>query len=113
MAVLATLRLLRQLPPDARPALRCNVFACPAIGNAALAVYVKEMGWESYFNNLLVPGARIFYHLATSMLHYMKSTFCLMCVPLDAFSSSLIFNQALCHLASEHCFLEACCESTN
>lgn len=54
--MLATLRLLRQLPPGAQPALRCNVFACPAIGNAALAAYVREMGWEHYFNNLLVPG---------------------------------------------------------
>lgn len=59
VAVLATLRLLRQLPRDAQPALRCNVFACPAIGNAALALYVKEMGWEHYFNNLLVPGLRL------------------------------------------------------
>ena len=56
VAVLAMLRLLRQLPPGAQPALRCNVFACPAIGNAALAAYVREMGWEHYFNNLLVPG---------------------------------------------------------
>ncbi|CAL8465334.1 g4869 [Coccomyxa elongata] len=55
VAVLATLRLLRQLPPGAQPALRCNVFACPAIGNAALAAYVRDMGWEHYFNNLLVP----------------------------------------------------------
>lgn len=56
VAVLATLRLLRQLPAGAQPALSCNVFACPAIGNAALALYVKEHGWEHYFNNLLVPG---------------------------------------------------------
>lgn len=59
MAVLCTLRLLRQLPPDAQAAVQCNVFACPAIGNAALAQYVKEKGWERYFSNMLIPGAPI------------------------------------------------------
>lgn len=58
VAVLSALHLLRQLPEGARPALRCNVFACPAIGNAALAQYVKDKGWEHYFNNLLVPGVQ-------------------------------------------------------
>ena len=57
VAVLCVLRLLRQLPPDAQPAVHCHVFACPAIGNAALAMYVKERGWERYFSNMLIPGA--------------------------------------------------------
>ena len=57
MAVLCALRLLRQLPPDAQPAVQCHVFACPAIGNAALAMYVKQRGWERYFSNMLIPGA--------------------------------------------------------
>ena len=56
MAVLCTLRLLRQLPPNAEPAVHCHVFACPAIGNEALALYVKERGWERYFSNMLIPG---------------------------------------------------------
>ena len=56
MALLCTLRLLRQLPPDAQPAVHCHVFACPAIGNEALALYVKKMGWERYFSNMLIPG---------------------------------------------------------
>ena len=57
MAVLCALRLLRQLPPGAKPALQVHVFACPAIGNAALALYVKERGWEHHFSNMLIPGA--------------------------------------------------------
>ena len=56
MALLCTLRLLRQLPPGAQPAVHCHVFACPAIGNEALALYVKERGWERYFSNMLIPG---------------------------------------------------------
>lgn len=57
VAVLCALRLLRQLPPGAKPALQVHVFACPAIGNAALALYVKERGWEHHFSNMLIPGA--------------------------------------------------------
>ena len=41
----------------AQPAVQCHVFACPAIGNAALAMYVKQRGWERYFSNMLIPGA--------------------------------------------------------
>ena len=57
MATLSLLRLLRQLPPGAQPDARCVNFACPAIGNAALAQYVADMGWEGCFTNFLVPGA--------------------------------------------------------
>ena len=59
MALLCMLRLLRQLPPDAQPAVHCHVFACPAIGNEALALYVKKMGWERYFSNMLIPGTTV------------------------------------------------------
>lgn len=59
MALLCTLRLLRQLPPDAQPEVHCHVFACPAIGNEALALYVKKMGWERYFSNMLIPGVPV------------------------------------------------------
>ena len=54
--MLCALRLLQQLPPGAKPALQVHVFACPAIGNAALALYVKERGWEHHFSNMLIPG---------------------------------------------------------
>lgn len=55
MAVLCMLRLLGELPASARPSVRCITFACPAIGNAALADLVKSRGWASFFTNLLVP----------------------------------------------------------
>jgi len=58
VAVLTTLRLLRQLPPGAGADVRCVSFATPAIGNARLQAYVREQGWERHFANLLVPGAR-------------------------------------------------------
>jgi hypothetical protein len=57
VAVLTTLRLLRQLPPGAGADVRCVSFATPAIGNARLQAYVREQGWERHFANLLVPGA--------------------------------------------------------
>ena len=57
VATLALLRLLEQLPPGARPAAKCVNFACPAIGNAALAELVRQRGWEACFSNFLVPGA--------------------------------------------------------
>eukprot|EP00884_Botryococcus_braunii_P014665 jgi/Botrbrau1/2319/Bobra.39_1s0008.1 len=55
VAVLCMLRLLGELPPNSQPSVRCLTFACPAIGNAALAELVKARGWEKFFTNLLVP----------------------------------------------------------
>ena len=57
MAVLSTLRLLQQLPTGAQPAVSCLTFACPAIGNVALAEEVAARGWSPFFKNLLIPGA--------------------------------------------------------
>jgi hypothetical protein len=80
VAILAALRLLRQLPLGAQPALQCHVFACPAIGNAALAKYIKDMGWEHYFNNMLVPGAMKIMPLVSTffwvMQHKVSSFWC-------------------------------------
>ena len=56
--MLCTLRLLKQLPSGASPRLACVTFACPAIGNAALAQYTKRAGWQRFFRNNLVPGER-------------------------------------------------------
>jgi alpha-beta hydrolase superfamily lysophospholipase len=57
VATLALLRLLAQLPPGARPAAKAVNFACPAIGNAALAEAVRARGWDACFTTFLVPGA--------------------------------------------------------
>ena len=56
VAVLSTLRLLQQLPTGAQPAVSCLTFACPAIGNLALAEEVAARGWSPFFKNLLIPG---------------------------------------------------------
>ena len=56
VAVLCTLKLLKQLPVGSSPRLACVVFACPAIGNGALADLVTESGWQRFFRNHLVPG---------------------------------------------------------
>jgi len=56
VAQISLLRLLKQLPAGAEAAVRCVTFACPAVGNPALAHYIKEAGWEGYFQNLLIPG---------------------------------------------------------
>ena len=58
VATLAMLRLLAQLPPGVAPAAKCVNFACPAIGNAALAERVQARGWEACFTTFLVPGAQ-------------------------------------------------------
>ena len=56
VAALSTLRLLQQLPAGAQPAISCLTFACPAVGNAALADEVAARGWSPFFKNLLIPG---------------------------------------------------------
>ena len=56
VAVLSTLRLLRQLPEGADPAVACLTFACPAVGNAALFEEVNQRGWQRFFKNFLIPG---------------------------------------------------------
>lgn len=56
VATLALVRLLQQLPSGATPAVRCVTFACPAVGNPALAEHVRSSGWERFFQNFLVPG---------------------------------------------------------
>ena len=56
VATLSVLRLLKQLPQGATPTVRCVTFACPAIGNLALAEYVRSVGWEHLFQNYLIPG---------------------------------------------------------
>ena len=56
VATLSVLRLLKQLPQGATPTVRCVTFACPAIGNLALAEYVRASGWEHLFQNYLIPG---------------------------------------------------------
>ena len=56
VATLSVLRLLKQLPQGATPTVRCVTFACPAIGNLALAEYVRAVGWEHLFQNYLIPG---------------------------------------------------------
>ena len=58
MAVLSTLRLLRQIPDGSDPAVACITFACPAIGNGALAEEVQQRGWGRHFKNFLIPGQR-------------------------------------------------------
>lgn len=56
VAVLSTIKLLKQLPAGSQPQLACIIFACPAVGNAALADLVAASGWSGYFRNHLIPG---------------------------------------------------------
>lgn len=57
VAVLCTLRLLRQLPSGCIPPVRCVCFGSPAVGNAALARLVTDSGWEALFHSVALPGA--------------------------------------------------------
>jgi pimeloyl-ACP methyl ester carboxylesterase len=56
VAMLCTLRLLRQLEPTERARLRCVCFGAPAVGNAELAAYVADAGWDEHFSAYLLPG---------------------------------------------------------
>ncbi len=58
MAQLCTLRLLHTLraAPPTPAAVRCIVFGCPPVGNAALAAHVEEQQWEDYFQSIMLPG---------------------------------------------------------
>ncbi len=56
IALLCTLDLLHSLGDDPNPNVTCVGFATPAVGNAALAEYVKNKGWQNYITNYLVPG---------------------------------------------------------
>lgn len=58
VALLCTLDLLHSLGEEANPNLACVGFATPAVGNAALADYIKQKGWHHYITNYLVPGQR-------------------------------------------------------
>lgn len=55
IALLCTLDLLHSLEDESHPSVTCVGFATPAVGNAALAEYVKENGWQKYITNYLVP----------------------------------------------------------
>lgn len=54
--MLCTLDLLHGLGDESNPNVTCVGFATPAVGNAALAEYVKNKGWQKYITNYLVPG---------------------------------------------------------
>jgi alpha-beta hydrolase superfamily lysophospholipase len=56
IALLCTLDLLHSLGDEPNPNVTCVGFATPAVGNAALAEYVKNKGWQKYITNYLVPG---------------------------------------------------------
>ena len=56
MAVLCTIRLLRQLPDRNDLPVSCIAFACPTLGNAALAGLASR--WAPYLRNYLLPGGR-------------------------------------------------------
>ncbi|KAL0028002.1 hypothetical protein WJX79_009904 [Trebouxia sp. C0005] len=55
IALLCTLDLLHSLVDEPNLKLTCVGFATPAVGNAALAEYVKNKGWQKYITNYLVP----------------------------------------------------------
>ncbi|DBA88587.1 TPA: hypothetical protein ACH3X1_004236 [Trebouxia sp. C0004] len=55
IALLCTLDLLHSLGDEPNPSVTCVGFATPAVGNAALAEYVKNKGWQKYITNYLVP----------------------------------------------------------
>ena len=54
MATLSAIRLLRQLPSGDDLPIGCITFACPTMGNAALAALAS--GWAPYLRNYLLPG---------------------------------------------------------
>ncbi len=54
MAMLCTIRLLRQLPDRADLPISCITFACPTLGNAPLAELTSR--WAPYLRNYLLPG---------------------------------------------------------
>ena len=56
VASLCALQVLKQLPPEQHHTVSSIGFASPAFGNAALAAYVEEQGWEQRFTNYLLPG---------------------------------------------------------
>ena len=56
VAALSTLRLLRQLPSQPVPRIKCICFGSPAVGNAALAQMVANSGWEPLFHSVVLPG---------------------------------------------------------
>ena len=53
------LDLLYSLGEEATPHLSCIGFATPAVGNAALAEFVRHKGWDKLITNYLVPGTVI------------------------------------------------------
>ncbi len=57
MAMLCTIRLLRQLPDQDDLPVSCVTFACPTLGNAALAELTSR--WAPYLRNYLLPGTGI------------------------------------------------------
>ena len=50
------LDLLYSIGDEAIPYLSCIGFATPAVGNAALAEFVRQKGWDKLITNYLVPG---------------------------------------------------------
>lgn len=71
IALLCTLDLLHSLGDEPNPNVTCVGFATPAVGNAALAEYVKNKGWQKYITNYLVPGQSwiILYVLPQHIMH--------------------------------------------
>lgn len=55
VALLCMLDLLYSLGEEATPHLSCIAFATPAVGNAALAEFVRHRGWDKLITNYLVP----------------------------------------------------------
>ena len=78
IALLCTLDLLHSLEDESHPSVTCVGFATPAVGNAALAEYVKEKGWQKYITNYLVPGQSLIVVSAvpstSCTIHYLSIT---------------------------------------
>ena len=68
VAILCAIRLLRQLPMRDDLPVGCITFACPTIGNAALAALASS--WTPYLRNYLLPGT------ITTWLSGLKYVYC-------------------------------------
>ncbi len=75
IALLCTLDLLHSLGDEPNPNVTCVGFATPAVGNAALAEYVKNKGWQKYITNYLVPGQSLLLLYALSQHVMLNSAF--------------------------------------
>ena len=57
VAELCTLDLLHSFLGDSPPDVNAIGFATPAVGNEALAKYVRRQGWQSRLRTYLLPGS--------------------------------------------------------